>query len=154
VTALLDPATEQRVRASFAAQAMLSTLGASMVEVAPGRVVLEMPSDPRFGQQFGYTHAGAITALVDSACGYAALTTMPADREVLTVDFSANFTAPAAGERFRATATVLRAGRTLVVTRGDVHALPGEGGPRLVAAMQATMMAVAVPPSRPDVPAT
>lgn len=65
---------ESRVRASFAAQAVLATLGASMVEVARGRVVLEMPSDPRFGQQFGYAHAGAVTALVDTACGYAALT--------------------------------------------------------------------------------
>jgi uncharacterized protein (TIGR00369 family) len=154
VTTPLDPATEQRVRTSFGAQTMLATLGATMVEVARGRVVLEMPSDPRFGQQFGYTHAGAITALVDTACGYAALSTMPADREVLTVDFSANFTAPAAGERFRATATVLRAGRTIVVTRGDVHALTGDAAPRLVAAMQATMMAVPPPPSRPDVPAT
>ena len=150
----LDPATEQRVRASFGAQTMLATLGATMVEVGRGRVVLEMPSDARFGQQFGYTHAGAITALVDTACGYAALSTMAPDREVLTVDFSANFTAPAAGERFRATATVLRAGRTIVVTRGDVHALTRDAEPRLVAAMQATMMAVPLPPHRPDVPAT
>jgi uncharacterized protein (TIGR00369 family) len=113
-----------------------------------------MPSDPRFGQQFGYTHAGAVTALVDTACGYAALTAMTEDREVLTVDFSANFVAPAAGERFRATASVLRAGRTIVVTRGEVHALVEATEPRLVAAMQATMMAVAPPPARPDVPAT
>jgi uncharacterized protein (TIGR00369 family) len=119
-----------------------------MVEVGPGRVVLEMPRDPRFGQQFGYTHAGAVTTLVDTACGYAALTRMADDREVLTVDFLA----PAAGELFRATATVLRAGRTIVVTRGDVHALDGAGTPRLVAAMQATMMAVP-PPAGLDVPA-
>jgi uncharacterized protein (TIGR00369 family) len=155
----LTDSVERRVRASFGAQAMLTTLGASIVELDRGRVVLEMPSDPRFGQQFGYTHAGAVTALVDTACGYAALTTMAEDREVLTVDFSANFVAPAAGERFRATATVLRAGRTIVVTRGEVHAFagagePGAGEPRLVAAMQATMMAVAPPPARPDVPAT
>ena len=152
-----DRLTEQadsRVRASFAAQSMLATLGASIVELDRGRVVLEMPHDPRFGQQFGYTHAGAVTALVDTACGYAALTTMADDREVLTVDFSANFLAPAAGERFRATATVLRAGRTIVVTRGEVHALTGADEPRLVAAMQATMMAVAPPPAKPDVPAT
>jgi uncharacterized protein (TIGR00369 family) len=145
---------ESRVRASFASQTMLATLGASIVELGRGRVVLEMPSDPRFGQQFGYTHAGAVTALVDTACGYAALTTMAEDREVLTVDFSANFVAPAAGERFRASATVLRAGRTIVVTRGEVHAVTGDGKPRLVAAMQATMMAVAPPPAKPDVPAT
>ena len=150
----LSAAAERRVRASFGAQTMLATLGASIVELGRGRVVLEMPSDPRFGQQFGYTHAGAVTALVDTACGYAALTTMADDREILTVDFSANFLAPAAGERFRATATVLRAGRTIVVTRGEVHALAGGAEPRLVAAMQATMMAVAPPPAQPDVPAT
>jgi uncharacterized protein (TIGR00369 family) len=124
---------------------MLSTLGAAMVEVSAGRVVLEMPQDLRFGQQFGYTHAGAITALVDTACGYAALSVMPADREVLTVDFSANFLAPAAGGAFRATGTVLRAGRTIVVCRGEVHALDDGAQPRLIAAMQATMMAVAPP---------
>jgi uncharacterized protein (TIGR00369 family) len=150
----LSTAAESRVCASFAAQSMLTTLGASIVGLERGRVVLEMPSDPRFGQQFGYTHAGAVTALVDTACGYAALTTMADDREVLTVDFSANFVAPAAGDRFRATATVLRAGRTIVVTRGEVHALTGNDEPRLVAAMQATMMAVSPPPARPDVPAT
>lgn len=150
----LSKSAERRVRSSFGAQTMLATLGASMVELGRGRVVLEMPSDPRFGQQFGYTHAGAVTALVDTACGYAALTTMAEDREVLTVDFSANFLAPAAGERFRATATVLRAGRTIVVTRGEVHALTSAAEPRLVAAMQATMMAVAPPPAKPDVPAT
>ena len=150
----LSAPAERRLRASFGAQAMLTTLGASIAELARGRVVLEMPHDPRFGQQFGYTHAGAVTALVDTACGYAALSTMADDREVLTVDFSANFLAPAAGERFRATATVLRAGRTIVVTRGEVHALTDGEEPRLVAAMQATMMAVAPPPARPDVPAT
>jgi uncharacterized protein (TIGR00369 family) len=141
----LDPALEARVRASFARQTMPRTLGVTMTEVGPGRVVLLMPRDPRFGQQFGYTHAGAVTTLVDTACGYAALTRMAADREVLTVDFTANFLAPAAGDLFRATATVLRAGRTLVVTRGEVHALDGTGTPRLVAAMQATMMGVPVP---------
>ena len=154
MTAPLTESAERRVRASFAAQSMLTTLGATIVELARGRVVLEMPRDPRFGQQFGYTHAGALTALVDTACGYAALTTMADEREVLTVDFSANFLAPAVGERFRATATVLRAGRTIVVTRGEVHAFTDAAEPRLVAAMQATMMAVAPPPATPDVPAT
>ncbi len=145
---------EARVRASFAAQSMLTTLGASMAEVERGRVVLEMPSDPRFGQQFGYTHAGAVTALVDTACGYAALSLMPEDREVLTVDFTVNFLAPAAGTGFRATATVLRAGRTLAVTRGDVHALADGAPPRLVAAMQATMIGVPVPTTPPGEPAS
>jgi uncharacterized protein (TIGR00369 family) len=143
--AVLPAADEARIRTSFGAQTMLATLGATMAEVRSGRVVLEMPYDPRFGQQFGYTHAGAITALVDTACGYAALSVMPTGREVLTVDFSANFVAPASGERFRATATVLRAGRALVVARGEVHAVDDGRQSRLIAAMQATMMAVAPP---------
>ncbi|WP_448626719.1 PaaI family thioesterase [Geodermatophilus sp. URMC 64] len=145
----LDPAREARIRASFAAQAMLATLGATVADVGPGRVVLEMPSDPRFGQQHGFTHAGAITTLVDTACGYAAFSLMAADREVLTVDFSANFLAPAVGQAFRATGTVLRAGRTLVITRGEVHALAEGREPRLIAAMQATMMAVTPPSAEP-----
>lgn len=152
MTEPLPASEEQRLRASFDRQAMLATLGAELIEISRGRAVLEMPSDPRFTQQFGYTHAGAVTTLVDTACGYAALSTMGADREVLTVDFTANFLAPAAGARFRATATVLRAGRTIVVTRGEVHALDGAGGEKLVAAMQATMMAVAPPPAPPVEP--
>ena len=113
MTEPLPESEEQRLRASFDRQAMLATLGAELVEISHGRAVLEMPSDPRFAQQFGYTHAGAVTTLVDTACGYAALSTMGADREVLTVDFTTNFVAPAAGARFRATATVLRpAGRS------------------------------------------
>ena len=146
---VLDPATEARLRASFGAATMLATLGAAMTEVAPGRVVLEMPTDGRFAQQHGYTHAGAITTLADTACGYAAWSLMPADREVLTVDFSANFLAPAIGTAFRATGTVLRAGRTLVITRGEVHALADGREPRLIAAMQATMMAVTPPSPEP-----
>jgi uncharacterized protein (TIGR00369 family) len=128
---------------------MLATLGAVLAELAPGRVVLQMPRDPRFAQQHGYTHAGAITTLADTACGYAAYSTMPEGREVLTVDFSANFLAPAVGSAFRATGTVLRAGRTLVITRGEVHALTEGRPPRLIAAMQATMMAVTPPTAEP-----
>jgi uncharacterized protein (TIGR00369 family) len=146
---LLDPGTEARLRASFAASTMLATLGAVLTEASPGRVVLEMPSDPRFAQQHGFTHAGAVTTLVDTACGYAAYSLMPPGREVLTVDFAANFLAPAVGAGFRATGTVLRAGRTLVITRGEVHALADGREPRLIAAMQATMMAVTPPTAEP-----
>ena len=146
---VLDPATEARLRASFGASTMLATLGAALTEVGPGRVVLEMPSDPRFAQQHGYTHAGAVTTLVDTACGYAAYSVMPPDREVLTVDFSANFLAPALGTAFRATGAVLRAGRTLVICRGEVHALAEGREPRLIAAMQATMMSVTPPTAEP-----
>lgn len=120
----------------------MTTLGAEMVELGRGRAALELPFRPDLCQQHGYVHAGALTTIVDSACGYATLSLLRADQEVLTVDFTANFLAPAAAERFRAEGTVLRSGRTLSVCRGEVFGLRTGEEPRLVAAMQATMMAV------------
>ena len=128
-----------RVRDSFARQAMMATLGAELVSVEPGRVELAIPHDERFTQQHGFMHAGAVAAVLDSACGYAAFSVMPPEAAVLTVSYSINLLAPAAGERFVMTGTVVRAGRTLVVCRGeavaDEAAVP-------FAAMQATLTAV------------
>jgi uncharacterized protein (TIGR00369 family) len=128
-----------RVRDSFARQAMMATLGAELVSVEPGRVELAIPHDERFTQQHGFMHAGAVAAVLDSACGYAAFSVMPPEAAVLTVSYSINLLAPAAGERFAMTGTVVRAGRTLVVCRGeavaDEAAVP-------FAAMQATLTAV------------
>jgi uncharacterized protein (TIGR00369 family) len=128
-----------RVRDSFARQAMMATLGAELVSVQPGRVELAIAHDERFTQQHGFMHAGAVAAVLDSACGYAAFSVMPPEAAVLTVSYSINLLAPAAGERFVMTGTVVRAGRTLVVCRGeavaDEAAVP-------FAAMQATLTAV------------
>jgi hypothetical protein len=125
----------------------------TLAEVGPGRVVLEMPRDPRFGQQFGSTHAGAVTTLVDTACGYAALTRMAADREVLTVDFTANLLAPAArrappGHRHGAACRTDDRGHARRGARpGRLRHCPA-GGRRA-----ATMMAVPEPPATPEDPA-
>jgi uncharacterized protein (TIGR00369 family) len=141
----LDPATEERIRDSIGRQTLLTTLGVGIVELAGGRVVLDLPYRADLCQQHGYLHAGAITTLADSACGYAAATLMPPDRDVLTVEFKVNLLSPARGERFRATGEVVRAGRTLTVCSAEVVAWADGSEPKPVALMQATMMAVSPP---------
>lgn len=136
-----DPDFAARVRENFGRQQMMRTLGAELISVEPGEVTIAMGYREDLTQQHGYVHAGAITAIVDSACGYAALSLMEAGKEVLAVEFKINLLAPAAGERFVATGRVLRAGRTLTVCAGEVHA-ENDGGRKLVAAMQATMIAI------------
>ena len=145
---VLDPATQQRIRESIGRQTLLSTLGVSIAELAVGRVVLDLPYRADLCQQHGYVHAGAITALADSACGYAAASLMPEDRDVLTVEFKVNLLSPARGDRFRAVGEVIRAGRTLTVCSAEVIAWAddGDGNPEAslvrVALMQATMIAI------------
>jgi uncharacterized protein (TIGR00369 family) len=95
-TSQLDPVIDQRVRASIARQTMLATLGVSVLALLPGRAELGLRRRADLCQQHGFVHAGALTALVDSACGYAALTLFPLDRDMLTVDFSVSLVAPAA----------------------------------------------------------
>ena len=142
-----DPDYEARVRASFARQAFMATCGASIVSVRPGEVVLEVPHRADLTQQHGYLHAGVIAAVADSACGYAAFTLMPADHAVLSVEFKTNLLAPARGERFRATARVVRAGRTLTVCTAEVVGIEGSEE-TLVAVMQATMIGLENRPGR------
>ena len=134
-----DAAFEQRVRASFARQRVMTTIGATLVTVAPGEVVIELPFREDLTQQHGFLHAAVITAIVDSACGYAAYTLMHADAAVLTAEYKVNFLAPAAGRKFIAYGRVTKPGRTLTVTTGDVVA-ETEAGPKPVATMLATMM--------------
>ena len=130
-------AVHARVAASFARQAFMATLGAELVSVTPGEVTIAMPCRDALAQQQGAMHAGAVTAIVDSACGYAALSLMPPDADVVSVEFKVNLLAPARGDRLVATGRVVRAGRTLTVCAGEVRA-----GETLVAIMQATMMRV------------
>jgi len=132
-------AMEARVRASFKRQGMMATLGVDLVAVERGRVELALDHDDRFTQQHGFLHAGAVTAVLDTACGYAAFSTMSPDAAVLTVSFTTNLMAPAAGRRFVMTGQVVRAGRTLVVCRADAVA---DGAARPFAIMQATLTAV------------
>ena len=136
-----DPAFESRVRVSFARQRFMSMLGARVVAVAPGRIVLGFAFRDDLTQQHGFLHAGVLTAVADSACGYAALTLMPPGAAVLSVEFKVNLLAPAAGTDFVATGTVVRSGRTLTVCTAEVRARRADGE-SVVALMQGTMMTV------------
>lgn len=119
----------------------MATLGARLEHVSAGEVVIRLPFRDDLTQQHGFLHAGAVTAVVDSACGYAALTLMAPDAAVLSVEFKINLLAPAAGTEFLARGRVLRAGRTLTVCTGEVRAVR-DGAETVVAVIQATMMAV------------
>jgi uncharacterized protein (TIGR00369 family) len=143
-----DPAFEARVRASFARQAAMHTLGATLEGVAAGEVALGLPFRADLTQQHGFLHAGVVTAVVDSACGYAALTLMEPGAAVLSVEYKVQLLAPARGEWFRATGRVVRAGRTLTVVMGELRSFlrkPASGSAEegeLVAMLTGTMMAV------------
>ena len=136
-----DPRFDARVRASFARQAFMATLGARLVSVSPGRVEITLPFRNDLTQQHGFLHAGVVAAVADSACGYAALSLMPPDSGVLSVEFKINLMKPAAGGSFRAVGSVVRAGRTLMVCSAEVFAA-ADGQETTVALMQGTMMVV------------
>lgn len=139
-----DPDFEARVRMSFARQSLMTTLGAALATVEPGRVEIAMPHGPHVLQQHGFVHAGAISAIVDTACGFAAMSLMPKGAGVLTTEFKINLMSPARGERFVAVGRVVRPGRQLMVTLGECFAEEG-GGRKPIAMMTATMMVMNTP---------
>lgn len=132
---------EARVRDSFARQGLMGTLGATLVSVAPGAVEITLRPHDAISQQHGFVHAGAVTAIADSAGGYAALTLMPPGTGVLSTEFKINLLAPAAGDRIVARGRVVKAGRTLTVVQTEVFA-ESAGDEKLIALLTATMMAV------------
>lgn len=147
-TANFEPAFAgyaERVRASFARQGAMKLLGASLAEVAPGFCAIALAPRPEISQQHGYVHAGIVATIVDSAGGYAGYTLFPEDSSVLTVEFKLNLLAPAGGERIVAEGHVVKPGRTLVITRGEVYA-ERAGARSLVALMQQTLIVLAGKP--------
>ncbi len=131
-----------RVRASFEQQKIMHLLGVTLVSVGRGQVEITLPFRGELTQQHGFVHAGVITTILDSACGYAALSVMPEGAGVLSIEFKTNLLAPAKGSRFIARGRVVRAGLTIVVCSGDVIALQDgeEGEGVMVATMLATML--------------
>jgi len=140
-----DPLFAERVRASFARQRAMHTLGVEITRLAAGEIELAMPYEAAFTQQHGFVHAGIMATVLDSACGYAAFSLMPAEAAVLTVEFKTNLLAPAKGERFLFRAQV-KPGRTLTVCEGRAFALANGtqtgSQERLVATMNGTLMAL------------
>jgi uncharacterized protein (TIGR00369 family) len=129
----------ERIRVSFDRQGLMRTLGAVLESVEPGTVTITCAFDERLTQQHGLFHGGVVASVVDVACGYAALSVMPAEREVLTVEFKIHFLKPARTDRLIAVGRVLQAGRTLTVCEGSVFDATRT---RLLARMTTTMMAV------------
>lgn len=129
----------ERVRASFARQGAMALMGAELIAVEPGFCAIALVPRPEVSQQHGYVHAGVVSAIVDTAGGYAGYSLFPEDSSVLTVEFKLNLLAPAAGERLVAEGRVIKPGRTLAITQGEVHAERG-GRRTLVALMQQTLM--------------
>lgn len=137
-----NPDFEARSQHSFKRQKAMETLGMTLVSVGPGRVEMDMPFHPEFTQQHGFMHAGIIATALDSACGYAAFSLMPADAAVLTIEFKINLLSPARGERFLFRAEVTKPGNTITVADGRAFAVRDDGTEKLVATMTGTMMAV------------
>ncbi|MCV3272884.1 PaaI family thioesterase [Roseobacter sinensis] len=137
----MDAGNTDRIRRSFAAQAMMATLGAEITAVAEGAVEITAPILPSATQQQGYGHAGLTFSIGDSAAGYAALTMLPPDTEVVTAEIKINLLAPAIGDTLRARGRVIKPGRRLVVVSSEVHALK-DGTETLIAVLQGTMVPV------------
>jgi uncharacterized protein (TIGR00369 family) len=135
-----DPNFDKRVRDSFARQKAMRTLGVAIEQLRPGEIELGMAYAEAYTQQHGFMHAGIITAALDSACGYAAYSLMPANADVLTVEFKTNLLAPAKGTRFVFRARVVKPGRTITVCEAQAFAI-SDGGEKLVATMTGTLMA-------------
>jgi len=135
-----NPLFAIQVRNSFERQTAMSSIGAELLIVEPGKVEIALPYRSDLTQQHGYLHAGIITTIADTACGYAAYTLMPAGSEVLSVEFKVNLLRPAKGERFVAVANVLKPGRTLTVVRADVFGVSESDERELIATMLATMI--------------
>jgi uncharacterized protein (TIGR00369 family) len=134
-----DPDYEARVRKAFAGQPALATLGITLVRIEPGSLELRMSYDAKFSQQNGFLHGGVVSAGLDTACGLASYTLMPAQADILTVEFKINLLAPAKGQTFRFVGNVVKLGRTLVIAEGRAFADDGERE-KLIATMSATMM--------------
>jgi uncharacterized protein (TIGR00369 family) len=131
----------ERIRLSFSKQGLMTTLGATLGGISPGAVEIILRPSPAISQQHGFVHAGAVSAIADSAGGYAALSLMPAGRGVLTTEFKINLIAPAAGERIIARGRVVKPGRTLTVVQTEVFA-ESQGQEKLIALLTATMMSI------------
>ena len=134
-----DPDYEARVRRTFANQPALGTFGITLARIEPGALELRMLYDARLSQQNGFLHGGVVSAGLDTACGLASYTLMPAHADILTVEFKINMLAPAKGQTFRFVGNVVKPGRTLVVSEGHAYA-SNDGREKLIATMSATMM--------------
>ncbi len=136
-----DVRYEEKVIESFNRQEVMKTISASILAIRPGEIELEFPYQSNLAQQHGFIHAGIVSTVLDSACGYAAFSLMPENAAVLTIEFKVNLLSPAKGERLRAVGKVKKLGKNITVTEGELFSY-AEGGQKLVATMVGTIMSV------------
>jgi uncharacterized protein (TIGR00369 family) len=134
-----NPTFAEEIQRSFNQQTVMSLIGAELTRIEPGIIEITLPYRADLAQQHGYLHAGIVTTIADSACGYAAYSLMPPNSEVLSVEFKVNLLRPAKGEMFSAVAEVVKSGKTLTVVRGDVFGIEGDRRD-LIATMLGTMI--------------
>ena len=137
-----NPNFAEEIKQSFAKQTIMGLIGAELTRVEPGLIEITLPYRADLAQQHGYLHAGIVTTIADSACGYAAYSLMPPDSEVLSVEFKVNLLRPAKGEVFLASAEVVKSGKTLTVVRADVFSLDQAEQRTVIATMLGTMICV------------
>ena len=135
-----NPSFAEEIKQSFARQTIMGLIGAELGRVEPGVVEITLPYRADLAQQHGYLHAGIVTTIADSACGYAAYSLMPPDSGVLSVEFKVNLLRPAKGQTFIAVAEVVKSGKTLTVVRADVFGVTQDGQRELIATMLGTMI--------------
>ena len=129
----------ERVSASFDRQSAMALIKATLPIIEHGRTEIHLPHWQGVEQQHGFVHGGVVGMIADSAAGYAAMTVVPANASVLTVEYKMNLVAPADGEKLIARGQVARPGRTLIVTQAEVFAVK-DGQEKLCALMQQTIM--------------
>ncbi len=121
----MSPEIDAKIRASFAKQSMMQTMGATVADVSDGSVTLAAPVLETCQQQHGFGHAALTFGLGDSAAGYSALSVMPLEAEVLTSEMKIHLLAPAQGERLEAVGKVIKPGKRLVIVQAEVFAIEG-----------------------------
>ena len=129
----------EKVAQSFESQAFMKTLGAELVLVEQGKVIISLKLKSSLMQQHGFGHAGVTFSIGDSAAGYAALTKMESHQEVLTSEMKIQLLSPAHGSMLRAIGSVIKAGRRLLVVKSDIYSV-SDKKEKLVATMLGTMV--------------
>lgn len=137
-----NPQFAEEIKQSFAKQTIMGLIGAELTRVEAGIIEITLPYRADLAQQHGYLHAGIVSTIADSACGYAAYSLMPPNTEVLSVEFKVNLLRPAKGELFLASAEVVKSGKTLTAVRADVFSLDHEEQRTLIATMLGTMICI------------
>jgi uncharacterized protein (TIGR00369 family) len=131
----------ERIRQSFDRQGAMAMLDAELTRVEQAMIEIELPYSEKLTQQHGFLHAGVISAALDTACTYAAYTTIAPDVSILTIEFKVNLLSPGRGERFLFRGEITKPGSTIIVADGRGYAI-GDGPAKLIASMTASMMVI------------